>query len=300
MARLLKLVGIVVGALVLLVVVGAAALYAWTGAELGRKVALPTHEFHAPTDAASVARGEHVVRALVKCGDCHGADLGGQVIIDDPAIGHLESANLTRGRGGVLATYTDSDLERAIRHGLAKDGRRLVVMPSNEYQFISDEDLGTVIAYLRSVPPVDREMGSRTVGPLARALFAAGKFPLFPGTEVTHLEAPVTSVPVDSTIAYGKYIGDIGCAGCHGKTYGGGAIPGGPPEWPKPANLTTEGIGHYSLADFEHVLRSGTRPDVSKLDPFMPIGATNLMTPVEITAVYKYLRSLPPKPFGAR
>ncbi|MDH5234953.1 MAG: cytochrome c [Gemmatimonadota bacterium] len=300
MARVLKLVGIVVGAVVLLAAVGAAALYAWTGAELGKKVALPTHEFRAPTDAASVARGEHVVRALVKCGECHGADLGGQPVVDDPAIGRVVATNITRGQGGVLATYSDADLERAIRHGLAKDGRRLVVMPSNEYQFISDEDLGAVIAYLRTVPPVDREVGPQKVGPLARALFAAGKFPLFPGTEVTHLQAPVPSVPVDSTVAYGKYIGDIGCSGCHGRTYGGGAIPGGPPEWPKPANLTPEGIGHYSLADFEHILRTGTRPDGSKLDPFMPIGATSLMTPVEVTAVFRYLQSLPPKPFGTR
>lgn len=300
MVRFLKIVGMAVGALVLLVAVGAAGLYAWTGSELGKKEPLPAHEFRAPTDAASVARGEHVVRSIVKCGDCHVADLGGGPVVDDPAIGRVVSANITSGKGGVLATYTDADLERAIRHGLAKDGRRLVVMPANEYQFISDEDLGAVIAYLRSVPPVDREVGPQRIGPLARALFAAGKFPLFPGTEVKHLEAPVPSVAVDSTAAYGEYIGSIGCAGCHGVTYGGGPIPGGPPDWPKPANLTPAGIGHYSFGDFDRILRTGVRPDGTKVDPFMPIGATSLMTPVEISAVWKYLQSLPPRPFGSR
>jgi len=300
MRKVLKIIGIAFGVLFLLGVASGAAVWAWTGSEIRKTVPVPTHAFVAPTDAASVARGEHVVRALVKCADCHGADLGGAMVIDDPAIGTVAAPNLTRGTGGVGADYTDADFERAIRHGLARDGRRLVIMPSSEYQHVSDEDLGTVIAYLRALPPVDRAFGPPKVGPVARTLYALGQFPLFEADRVLHADGAVPSVPVDSTIAYGKYIGDVGCAGCHGAGYGGGMIPGVPPDWPKAANLTPTGIGHYSFEQFDSILRTGKRPDGTALHELMPIGATKLMTPVEMKAVHLYLSSLPPKPFGTR
>lgn len=300
MSRLLKYTSIALGALVLLIAVGVASLYAWSGAAVAKREPLPTHAFVAPTDSASIARGEHVTKALVKCGDCHGADFGGGMVIDDPGIGFIYAPNLTNGRGGIGGDLTDAAFEAAVRHGLGRDGRRILIMPSPEYQHLSDEDLGTVVAYLKSVPPVDRETRASTVGPVARGLYFAGILPLFATAGVTHSDGVVASVPVDSTVAYGKYLGSVGCEGCHGVTYGGGAIPGGPPEWPKPANLTPTGIGHYTFEAFNRALREGVRPDGTKIDPFMPVHATKLMTDVEIVAVWKYLRTLPPKEFGAR
>ncbi len=300
MKKILKYAGITLGAIMLLLVAGVAGLYAWSGAEIARREPSPAHGFTAPTDSAAIARGEHVTKALTKCGDCHGADYGGGVVIDDPAMGLIYAPNLTKGPGGAAATYTDAQFEVAIRHGLASDGRRLMIMPSPEYQFLSNEDLGTIVAYLRSVAPVDRPRPETKVGPVARALFAGGVLPLFPAAHVTHRDGVVASVPVDSTVAYGNYLGNVGCSGCHGVTYGGGAIPGGPPDWPKPANLTPAGIGHYTIADFTKALREGVRPDGSAINPFMPVHATKLMTDVEIVAVFKYLQTLEPKPFGAR
>lgn len=300
MKKILKILGMTLGALVLLVGLGVAGLYAWTGAAIGKRTTPDTHEFRAPRDSASVARGEHVLRALAKCSDCHTEDLGGGTMIDDPAFGTIATANLTSGKGGIGATYTDADWERSIRHGKAPDGRRLLIMPSHDYQHLSDEDLGALVAYLRSLPPVDRERVPTRVGPVARALYAAGQMPLFPADLITHGLAPVPAVPIDSTVAYGKYIGDVGCAGCHGAGYGGGKIPGTPPDFPPTANLTPTGIGHYTFEQFASVLRTGTRPDGTQLHPMMPIAATKLMTDVEMAAVWKYLQTLPPKPFGTR
>ena len=141
----------------LFVWIGVGGVFLSTNRALAATKSLPTHGFSAPSDSASIARGEHLVRALVKCVDCHGEDLGGTKMLEDPAIGTLWAKNLTRGRGGIAADYDDAAFERAIRHGLRPDGVRLVVMPSEEYQRISDEDLGAVIAYIKSVPPVDRE-----------------------------------------------------------------------------------------------------------------------------------------------
>jgi mono/diheme cytochrome c family protein len=300
MPRFLKTAAMIVGALLLLVVVGVAGLYAWSGKEIGKRVETPPHAFTAPSDSASVARGQHVVRTLAKCVECHGQDLGGGIVVDDPAIGRIYAPNLTAGVAGIGAAYRDADWERAVRHGIARDGRRLLIMPSNEYQYLSDEDLGTVVAYIRSVPAVDREAPPAKVGPIARALYAAGKMPLFPAMAVTHGADPVPSVPADSTVAYGEYVGAVGCSGCHGATYGGGKIPGTPPEWPAPANLTPAGIGHYSFEDFARALRTGTRPDGSAIDPFMPIAATSRMTDLELRAVFEYLQSIPSRPFGSR
>ena len=300
MRRILKYLLYTLGVLVMLVLLGAGGIVLTTNRALAAKQPLPTHGFEAPSDAASIARGEHLVRALVKCVDCHGEDLGGALMVDDPAIGTLWAPNLTRGKGGLPGDHSDVAYERAIRHGLRMDGGRLLVMPSEEYQRVSDEDLGAVIAYVKSVAPVDREIPLPRLGPLARVLYVAGQFPLFGYDKVTHAEEVVPSVAADTTVAYGKYIGDIGCAGCHGAGYGGGKIPGTPPEWPATANLTPSGIGHYTYDGFVNALRTGKRPDGSAIDPMMPIQTTKLMTDVELKATWNYLRSLPPKEFGTR
>lgn len=300
MKRVLKYLMIGVGGLVAVIVLAGAGLYTWSNGELAATVPLPSHEFTARSDSAAVPRGEHLVRSLAKCVDCHGADLGGSTMIDDPAFAILYAPNLTTGRGGLLSDYTDAALERAIRHGVARDGRRLMVMPSNEYQYLSDDDVGAIVAYLRTVAPVDRDPVETKVGPIARVLYAKGDLPLFPAVAVQHANESVPTVPEDSTVEYGKYLGEIGCSGCHGATYGGGKIPGTPPDWPPPANLTPSGIGHYTYADFQKALREGVRPDGSALNPLMPIPATKLMTEVEFVALWKYLRTLEPKEFGSR
>lgn len=283
-----------------LLLVAVATVYAVTGRAVAKHVDSPAHGFVAPRDSASVARGEHVTRVLAKCVDCHGKDLGGDMLVDDPAFARLPAPNLTTGRGGVLAHYDDAALEAAIRHGVGFDGRRLMIMPSNEFQYLSDADLGAVIAYVRAQPPVDRNFVPASLGPIARVLTVTGALPLFPHESVTHIAEVVPSVPYDTTLAYGEYIGKIGCAGCHGVGFGGGKIPGTPPEWPAPSNITTGGIGHYSFADFKKVLTEGTRPDGSKMLPFMPLEATSQMTEIELRAVWKYLRSLPAREFGSR
>lgn len=300
MQRLLRAAGI--GALVVigLAATAVAGLYAWSNGELSATVPDPTHEFAAPTGDSAVARGEHVTKALAKCADCHGDDYGGKVIVSDPAIGTVYGPNLTTGRGGVLGAMTDADVERAIRHGVAKDGRRLVVMPSNEYQYLSDEDVGVIIAYLRSIPAVDRDPVPTKFGPVARALYAAGKMPWFPALQVTHRSELVPSVPVDSSVEYGAYLATGGCSGCHGANYAGGPISGAPPDWPSASNLTPTGLAQYDYAAFVQALTTGTRPDGSRLHPVMPVQATKLMTPVEMTAVWKYLQTVPAQEFGTR
>lgn len=300
MSKVMKVAGITLGTLVVLVGAGAAGLYAWTNKELRVTVEDPTHAFSAPTDSASIARGEHVTKALAKCADCHGADYGGQVMLDNGPIGRLVAPNITGGAGSAVAEWTDSDWERAIRHGVAKDGRRLVIMPSHEYQLLSDEDVGVIIAYMRTVAPVSRELPPIRLGPVARGLYAAGKMPWFPALGVTHRSEVVASVRPDSTVEYGRYLASGGCSGCHGANYSGGAIAGAPPDWPAAANLTPTGLAAYDYAAFVKALTDGVRPDGSAINPLMPVQATKLMTPVEMTAIWKYLQTVAPAETGVR
>ena len=297
----IRRIGVVLGVLVVVVALGAASVYAMSQSKLTAKYAVPDESpLTAPADPAVLARGEHVARAIGKCVECHATDLGGGTVIDAPPIGHVEATNLTTGKGGVLALYDDAALERAIRHGVGHDGRNLLIMPSDEYHNLSDEDVAAVIAYIRAQPPVDREHRAASVGPVIRVLWAAGK--AYPATaeRIAHDAPHRKSTPVGNTEEAGKYIAANGCSGCHGQTYSGGPIPGAPPEWKPAANITPTGIGAYSLADFTRLLRDGVRPSGVAVDTLMPVRATRLMTDEEIEAVYKFLRTVPPKAYGGR
>lgn len=89
--------------------------------------------------------------------------MGGAKVIDHPAMGRAYGPNLTRGRGGRATDLRDEDWVRAIRHEVAEGGHPRYLMPSLEYSHFTDDDLGAVIAYVKSVPPVDRESVPGTV-----------------------------------------------------------------------------------------------------------------------------------------
>ena len=121
-----------------------------------------------PVTAASgetaVARGEHLVNVVSECRECHGEQLEGSIFIDGEIGIYVAAPNLTAGKGGLGATYTDADWERAIRHGIGGDNRVLVIMPSNFFAHYSDADLAAVIAYLKTFPPVDSDFSPRRIG----------------------------------------------------------------------------------------------------------------------------------------
>ena len=301
MQRILKRILVGTGVLVLLLVVAVGALYAVTQRRIDQKLTVAGHLVTAPTDSASVQRGRHIATSITKCTECHGADLGGRTFIDVPPVARLQALNLTSGKGGTGA-FTDLDWERAIRHGVAPGGRKLLYMPSVEFQYLNDADFGALLAYLKSVPPVDREFPPSTVGPVGRFLLVKGDLPLLNADVIRHDVPPPAAVAVAPTVEYGRYIVDVGgCRGCHGPTLSGGRIPGTPPDFPPAANITPEGIGHYTEADFFLALREGKRPSGAMLDTIhMPVRATRGMTDDETRAVYAYLKTVPRKATGGR
>jgi mono/diheme cytochrome c family protein len=299
---ILRRVAIAAGSLVALLLIIACTVYVISERHVSRRYELVTETIPIPTDSASIVRGRHLARAIAKCADCHTATLGGQVFIDNPALGRFVPVNLTRGKGGVGATLTDADWVRAIRHGVGHDGRPLRIMPSRDFQDLSVADLGAIIAYAKSLPAVDNELPPNTLGPVARALIVANKLPLF-DAEASDFKshAPITAPPVAATAEFGDYlVRTAGCAGCHGPTLSGGLIPGGDPSWPPAANLTPSGLTAYDQASFTTLLRTGVRPGGTKVRDPMPIEWTKEMTDDEITALWLHLKTVPQKTFGGR
>jgi cytochrome c553 len=297
MARTRRILLVTLAALIGVLLAGAGVVYARSESMLHRTYAVAQRPIAIPSDSASVARGAHLVDAVGTCATCHGEDLGGRVYADMGPIGIVAGPNLTPGRGGRGAVFQDDDWVRAIRFGTHRDGTTLIAMPSEVFMNMSDADLGAVVAHLKRLPPVDREMPASRFRPLGRALLAAGKLNVLTAPK-TPAKASVPSVPVGITPAYGKYLVEIaGCAGCHGYGLSGGKVAG-PPGIPPASNLTPSGIGDWSESDLRRVLREGRRPNGTAIDPFMPWKTYAGMTDDEIAAIWLYLRSVPAKPFG--
>lgn len=300
--RVLRWIGIVVGALLGIVVIAVGVLYATTERRIFRSYEVAGLEVPVPTDSISLARGE-LLSVTRGCTGCHTADLGGGPFINEPIVANLYAANLTSGPGGVASHYKSAtDWERAIRHGVAPDGRALLFMPSHEFYHLSDEDLGALIGYLRTIPPVDRTVGTQAVGPIGRGLFASGLLPLVPAELVDHTAPrPVAPAP-GVTPEYGKYL-MVTCTGCHGETLSGGAIPGAPPEMGIPRNITLDkatGLGEWSLTDFDRAVRGGVSKNGYKLGKDMPSPEFSRLTDDEVAAMWAYLQTVPVKSFGGR
>jgi mono/diheme cytochrome c family protein len=303
MLRIIKWIGIVLGGIIGLIVLAVVAVYVITEMRINKSYTVEPEAITIPTDEAAIEHGKHLVTAIGKCGDCHGANLAGQVFIDAPP-GKLFAANLTAGQGGVGGTYGDTDWVRSIRHGVGPDGKPLLFMPAQEFYYFSDADLGDLIAYLKSVPPVDNEPVASEVRPLGRVLFITGQLPLIPAELIDHAAPHLVEAEPGVTVEYGKYLTIVGCIGCHGPGLSGGQVPGTPPgapEFPPATNLTPGGATDgWSEADFINAMRTGQRPNGTQLHLFMPWPAVGQMTDDELKATWAYLQSVPAKPDGNR
>jgi mono/diheme cytochrome c family protein len=245
-----------------------------------------------------IRRGQHLVLAVLGCRDCHGANMGGKLFFSDPALGVMYTPNLTRGVGGVGATYADADWIRALRHGVRRDGTPLLIMPSRDFAELTRADLAATVTYILSLPPVRNTTPPAKVGLLGRALFATRQLPIAADTILHDNPQPSTVQPA-VTVAYGRYlVRAAGCMSCHGVHFSGGHLEGAPSD-PPAQNLTPAGdLGHWTFAQFTQTLRTGTRPDGTHLNAFMPWPDIAQMTDDELLAIYKLLKTVPPRETG--
>jgi mono/diheme cytochrome c family protein len=231
---------------------------------------IPVEPVNIPTDPAAVARGRHI--AIVwACTKCHGENLSGMLLANDPFLGTIPASNLTSGKGGIARSYTDADWIRAIRHGVKPDSRVEIFM--YDYSTMSDRDLGDLIAYLKQIPPVDSDYPATSVGPISAIAPAVGLFA--PAAERIDHGAPRQADPVPGvTVEYGRYLSAL-CTECHGKNLAGK-------------------VEKWKQEDFVRAVRAGVLPNGRQISSAMSLETFGEMNDMELAALWLYFRSLPP------
>lgn len=285
-----------------LVLLGTLTLYGLGQMRLKKKYDVQVQTISLPQDAASLAEGKRVFQYR-GCEACHGEHLEGKVYLDNPAVGQVITPNLTTGKGGIGSARTDEDLIRSIRHGVRPDGTPLLFMPSTEFYYLSNADLGQALTYIHSVPPVDNEMPPSKLSFTGFIVMNVTRDITFlPAELIPHDQPPPPAPEPGVTPEYGAYLA-ISCQVCHGPGYSGGEIPGFPPEWPAAPNLTS-GAGSrlpvWGEDGFIEIMRTGQKHGRAINPAYMPWMSYRYMNDDELRAVYTFLMSLPPKDFGNR
>lgn len=288
--KILKWTGIIIGSVLLLALLSYGFMsYAISG-RMEKRYRFAAEQIPVPADSASIAHGKHLT--LIKgCTECHGANLAGTVMADDFPIGRLASSNLTKGAGGLPADYSTQDWLRTLRHGVARDGRPLLMMPSHEFSGLSQSDLAAIIAYCRQLPAVNNRLPAPRVGPVVRIMAYLDKMPLLPVEKINHSTPILQTVDTTEGAALGRYL-SISCSGCHRPDMRGGepVAPGQPPV----PNITASGDpGHWTKEQFFHTLRTGVIPTGRQMkSDNMPWTMTARYSDKELASLYQYLHSI--------
>jgi mono/diheme cytochrome c family protein len=294
MKRSVRIAGITVVAVALLVA-SAITAASWMGdRKKQRVVKLDVAPVAFVDGADAIARGKYLYNSR-GCMECHGVDGKGRVVIDDPNGMLIRSPNITTGPGGAVAGYTESDWVRSIRHGITPKGHAVFLMPSEDYNRLTDPDLAALVAYVRSLPPVDGEERVIKLPLMVKALYGIGA--IHDASEkIDHASPPPAPIAAEPTVAHGAYVVNM-CMGCHGPQLKGGKIPGTPPDWPPAANLTADAgsvLPRYgSIEQFKSMLRTGKRPDGSAVSTVMPFATLRQLNDTDIEALYAYLKAQP-------
>jgi cytochrome c553 len=308
--RWLKIVLVVILILVAVVVVGAVKMFG-PRAFLGpRTRALTARTFE--RTPARLERGKYLANSM-GCVYCHsphdwskpdeaipsGMDGAGQQLPYTDLPGRVIAPNLTPDKETGAGGWSDDMLARAIREGIGHDGRALFpIMPYGHYRHMPDEDLASVVVYLRSLAP------ARNPLPHTEIIFPV-KYIIRNAPEP--VTAPVALPDLSDPVKRGSFLVNlVGCADCHtpvdshhnpieSMAFGGGNIMQGPWGNVATANLTPDpsGIPYYDEALFIRAIRTGAVGS-RELSRAMPWLVMRNMTDQDLSAIFAYLKTLKP------
>jgi mono/diheme cytochrome c family protein len=312
MKKLGKLLGWILVALAVVFVVGITFTIGWRPFIGPRARALTARKF--ASTPARLARGEYLVNAVTDCMLCHAehdwaahdaplvpGTLGsGQDMSPLKGLpGQVFAPNITPDAETGAGSWSDDQLARAIREGVGHDGRALFpFMPYPVYRTMSDEDLASVIVYLRSLPPVRKQRPETSLIFPVKYLIRSVPQPL---------DTPVPEPDLSAPEKRGAYlVGIAGCTDCHtpadahgqplsGMDFSGGDIWEGPWGRVASANITPDpsGIPYYDAALFTQAMRTGF-VKARELNQIMPWHSHRGMTDEDLAAVFAYLKTLKP------
>jgi mono/diheme cytochrome c family protein len=259
-------------------------------------------------------RGRYLVEGVMACFACHsdvdwespgGPPLPGKIgagalFPDEEVPFKLYAPNITPDRETGIGAWSDEDIDRALREGISRDGRRLFpVMPYVNYLEISDEDMAAVIAYLRSIEPIRNQVPKTEIpDPIKKTLP--------PYQTITR---PVPGPDESNPVKRGEYLVKLAdCITCHTPVdqqgrpirelaFAGGRILKGPWGEVASANITPDasGISYYDEALFLHVMRTGS-VKARGLNSVMLWGYYRHLTDNDLKAMFAYLKTLAPVP----
>lgn len=239
---LLRWLGGIVVALVLVALIGLAAVVSVSDAHMRSYPRPPAFEHPIPTDAAAIAHGDHLVKTR-GCRGCHGEDLAGQIM-----WGTAVAPNLAK----LAHSETPATLEAAIRHGIGHDGVAFYSMPSFGFLLMTDADIAAMIAYLRTVPVVEKKLPKPSMPFATRLAIAMGADKPIAG--FLHMTPPLSHQnDPDPRVARGEYTAMTTCNECHGFTLR--------KDYPWADETTAPDLvavaGSYSPEEFHQLMRTG-------------------------------------------
>jgi mono/diheme cytochrome c family protein len=275
-----------------------------TAEALTKPSSRPLTDIRFESNATRLKRGRYLSEGVLQCFLCHTdrdwTKPGAPPIEERKGAGHdwsedtpgLVAPNITPDKETGAGNWTDDMLARAIREGISHDGRVLdLQMFSPSYRFLSDEDLASVIVYLRSLKPIRNPLPQTKLD----------KYP----DPLTPLTVPVAEPDLSTPAARGRYLVRIGtCLGCHTAFFSPlapGYFGGGDPvkrgkELAFSANLTSDPSGILSYYDeslFLETLRTG-KVKARKLSGVMPWIAVGKMTDEDLKSIFAYLKTRRP------
>jgi len=253
---------------------------------------------------ARLARGRYLAESVTRCIRCHsepdttapgwpprvGMEGAGRVISYENGD-RMVAPNLTPDAETGAGAWPDDALARAIREGVGHDGRALgLPMPWESFRSLSDEDLASIIGYVRSLPPVRNPLPARELSAARLEELAEDPAPL---------TAPVPERDLSDPLERGKYLVEISdCVGCHTSWYsdrpvglfGGGNQLG---EVLFSTNITPDssGIGEWGEQGFRQIIHTGKGGTLHRAMPWIVFGR---MTDEDLDAIYRALREVPP------
>lgn len=278
-----------VASFTIFVVLAVGSTYWWGGRKLVRKIDVAVQPVTFPADAASLARGKYLFESR-GCTACHGANGAGAQVFDEANGLRVRAPDITSANPAIRK-YLPQDWDLAIRHGVAPSGRPLLVMPSEDFNRLSDDDFGALVAYVHSLPPGEGKPAEIHLPWFLQGLYGAGVIK-DAAEKIDHSLPPSPPVKAAVNPQYGAYVANS-CKGCHGASLRGGDIPGAPPDWPPASDLRPGGVmKKYPQVDqFVAMMRSGKRPDGSDVSRVMPFDSLGKMNDTDLNALYLFLTS---------
>ncbi|QDP02653.1 c-type cytochrome [Thalassotalea sp. PS06] len=237
----------------------------------------------------SLERGSYLVQKMLSCTHCHGEDLGGAEGIT--IGGFISNApNITNDADSGLGSWSDNEIISSIRNGIRPDGTNIgAPMPIDIYRNLADSDLRAIVAYLRSIPQVQRTVKATQTTIKTRKAH---------DQKVEHVIGP----DFDDPISRGQYIYNLTyCTHCHnprGKMshlVGAGGTPFKQEDGAViySSNLTPSGnLPNYTDNELAKLIRTGQRPDGSMVLPPMPAGLYTKLSDQDINDLILFLRNL--------